>query len=138
MRGLVDGSWLKMCQAIWLSFGYKNISEVLAMRFARKVRETIVMYVYGMDGSFANYYQRLFNQHRLPFYDAGSLAKWEVGSPATATKSASGKQRHFCRLTALDAGAGTCSVEFNGGLMRKGLLLSDIKAAPDTAVNLRL
>jgi hypothetical protein len=40
---------MKMCQAVWLSFGRKNISEVLAMRFARKVRETIGMHLTGMD-----------------------------------------------------------------------------------------
>ena len=26
VRQLVDGGWMKMCQATWLSFGYKNIS----------------------------------------------------------------------------------------------------------------
>ena len=49
VRNLVDGGWMKMCQAVWLSFGRKNISEVLAMRFARKVRETIGMHLTGMD-----------------------------------------------------------------------------------------
>ena len=118
VRNLVDGGWMKMYQAVWLSFGRKNISEVLAMRFARKVRETIGMYLTGMDCLFTEYCQRLFNQHRLPFYDANSLAKWEVNSPATAIKYDRAKKRHFCRITAINLEQGTCSVKFNGGMAR--------------------
>ena len=138
VRKLVDGGWMKMCQAMWLSFGYGNISEALAMRFARKVRETIGMYLTGLDCLFANYCQRLFNQHRLPFYDANSLAKWEVGSPATTIKYARGTKRHFCRITVIDLEQGACSVNFNGRMVREGLPVSAFKAAPDLCVDLRL
>jgi hypothetical protein len=44
-----------------------------------------MIYVHGVDGAFAIYGQRLFNMHRLPFFDASSLAKWQGGSPATTT-----------------------------------------------------
>jgi hypothetical protein len=138
VRNLVDGGWMKMCQAVWLSFGRKNISEVLAMRFARKARETIGMYLTGMDCLFTEYCQRLFNQHRLPFYDANSLTKWEVNSPATAIKHDRATKRHFCRITAINLERGTCSVKFNGGMVREGLPVSALKAAPDSCVNLRL
>ena len=138
VRNLVDGGWMKMYQAVWLSFGRKNMSELLAMRFARKVRETIGMHLTGMDCLFTECCQRLFNQHRLPFYDANSLAKWEVNSPATAIKHDRAKKRHFCRITAIDLEQGTCSVKFNGGMVREGLPVSALKAAPDTSVNLRL
>ena len=116
----------------------KNMSEVLAMRFARKVRETIGMCLTGTGCLFTGHCQRPFNQHRLPFYDANSLAKWEVNSPATAIKYDRAKKRHFCRITAIDLEQGTCSVKFNGGMVREGLSLSALKAAPDTCVNLRL
>ena len=112
------------------------------MRFARKIRETVAMYITGLDSPFANYCQRLFNQnqHRLPFHDANSLAKWEIDSPATAVKHGGmSKKRHFCRVTAIDLEAGTCSIKFNGthGLTRDGALISTLKAAPDASVNLR-
>ena len=137
VRKLIDGAWMTMCQAIWLSYGHENISEGLSMRFARKIRETIMMYFHGVDGAFAAYCQKRFNMHRLPFYDASSLAKWEVGSPATTTLSTEGKQMHFCRLTDLNADAGTCSVKFNGGVVRDGVLLTDLRATPDNSVCLR-
>ena len=70
---------MTLCEATWLSFGELNISEELSMRFARKIRETIMMYVHGVDGAFAIYCQRLFNMHCLPFFDASSLTKWQVG-----------------------------------------------------------
>ena len=85
VRKCCDGEWMTLCKATWLSFGELNISEELSMRFARKIRETIMMYVHGVDGAFAIYCQRLFNMHRLPFFDASSLAKWQGGSPATTT-----------------------------------------------------
>jgi hypothetical protein len=93
---LIDGAWMTMCQGIWLSYGHVNISEEPSMRFARKIRETTMMYFHGVDGAFAAYCQKRFNMHRLPFYGASSLAKWEVGSPATTTPSTEGKQMHFC------------------------------------------
>ena len=95
------------------------------------------MYFHGVDGAFAAYCQKRFNMHRLPFYDASSLAKWEVGSPATTTLSTEGKQMHFCRLTDLNAGAGACSVELNGGVVRDGVLLTDLRATPDNSVCIR-
>jgi hypothetical protein len=125
---------MTMCQGIWLSYGHGNISEELSMRFARKIRETIMMYFHGVDGAFAAHCQKRFNMHRLPFYDASSLAKWEVGSPATTTLSTEGKQMHFSRLTDLNADAGTCSVKFNGGVVRDGVLLTDLRATPDNSV----
>jgi hypothetical protein len=48
VRQLADGGWMKMYQATWLSFGNKKISKQLAMRFARKTRETIAMYITGL------------------------------------------------------------------------------------------
>ena len=77
------------------------------------------MYVHGVDGAFAIYCQRLFNMHRLPFFDASLLVKWQGGSPATATKTKAdknggvceGRKMHFCILVGLDVDAGTCSVE---------------------------
>jgi hypothetical protein len=98
------------------------------------------MYITGLDGPFANYCQRLFNQHRLPFYDANSLAKWEIDNLATAVKHGSmSKKRCFCRVTAIDLEAGTCSIKFNGthGLTRDGVLISTLKATPDAFYNLR-
>ena len=58
----------------------------------------------------------------------------------TAVKyGAMSKKRHFCRVAAIDLEAGTCSIKFNGahGLTRDGVLISTLKAAPDTSVNLR-
>ena len=85
------------------------------MRFVRKIRETIMAYVHGVDGAFAIYCQRLFDMHRLPFFGASSLVKWQVGSPATTTQTKpyksggvyEGRKRHFCRLVGLDVDAGT-------------------------------
>ena len=85
-----------------------------------------MMYFHGVDGAFAAYCQKLFNMHRLPFYDASSLAKWEVGSPATTTLSTEGKQMHFCRLT-----------DLNADVARDGVLLTDLRATPDNPVCLR-
>jgi hypothetical protein len=64
------------------------------------------MCVHGVNGTFAMHCQRLFNTHRLPFFDAFSLAKWQVGSPATTTKTkldksggvCEGKTRRFCEI----------------------------------------
>ena len=126
-----------MCPATWLSYGHENISEELPMRFARKIRETIMMCFHGVDGAFAAHCQKLFNVHRLPFYDASSLAKWKAGSPATTTLSTKGEQMHFCMLTDLNADAGACSVKFNSGVVRDGVLLTDLRATPANSVCLR-
>ena len=83
--------------------------------------------------------------HRLPFFDASSLAKWQVGSPATTTKTkvdksggvSEGRQICFCRMVGLDVDAGTCSVEHNGGVVRHGVLLTNLRATPDNSVCLR-
>jgi hypothetical protein len=76
------------------------MSEVLAMRFARKARETTGARVTGLGCLFAKRGQRLFNQRRLPFCDANSLVKWEVDSASTAIKRDRAKKRRFCRITA--------------------------------------
>ena len=58
VRGICDGSWMAMCQGIWLSFGQGNIPYDLCQRFARKIREIIRMCKAGIDGPFATCCQR--------------------------------------------------------------------------------
>ena len=93
----------------------------------------------SLDGAFAlcGVLSETVQRASPPFYDASSLAKWEVGGPATTALSTEGKQMHFCRLTDLNAGAGACSVELNGGVVRDGVLLTDLRATPDNPVCLR-
>ena len=138
VRGICDGSWMAMCQGIWLSFGQGNIPHDLCQRFARKIREIIRMYEAGIDGPFATYCQRLFNQHRLPFHDAASLAKWEPDSIATATKlNKNGnlsKRKLSCRLTTVDHGSSTCCVKFMDGSERVGVPLTELGRVADNAV----
>lgn len=133
VRTLCDGTWLAMCQGIWLAFGEGNINDDLCQRFARKIREIIRMYDAGIDGPFAEYCQRKFNQHRLPFHDAASLAQWGPNSIATATKNAQGRRKLSCRVTSIDVASGSCCVEFMDGGVRNNVRLEDLGRVADNA-----
>jgi hypothetical protein len=138
VRSRIDGTWMSMCQAIWVSFGHANISIELARKFARKIREIICMYDCGIDGDFATYCHRQFSTHRLPFVDAESMAKWEVGSAALARKTDQGKKVYFCTLTAVNHIGEMCSVKFKNGEIRDNISLQEIRFAPDLSVERRL
>jgi hypothetical protein len=136
VRGICDGSWMAMCQEIWLSFGQGNTPHGLCQMFARKMREIIRMYEAGVDDPFAACCQRLFNQNRLPFHDAASLAKWEPGRTAAAVKlNQTGKLpkrklKLSRRLTTADNGASTCPVKFMDGSERAGVPLVERRTRP--------
>ena len=133
VRKLCDGTWLAMCQGIWLAFGEGNINGDLCQRFARKIREIFRMYDAGIDGPFAAYCQRQFNQHRLPFHDAASLAQWGPNSIATATKTIKGRRKLSCRVTSIDVASGSCCVEFMDGDVRENVRLEDLGRVADNA-----
>jgi hypothetical protein len=135
VRGICDGSWMAMRQGTWLSFGQGNIPHGLYQRFTRKTREIIRMYEAGIDGPFATHCRRLFNQHRLPFHDAASLAKWEPDSVATATKmNKIGKllkRKLSCRLATVDHGSHTCCIKFMDGSERVDVPLTELGRVAD-------
>ena len=134
VRELCDGTWMAMCKAIWLSFGQGNIPEELSQRFARKVRETIGMYHAGIDGPFAAYCQKKFKNHRLPFFDAASLAQWRDNSWATARKNSTGKRKFSCRVQSICATSRTCDVKFMDGSVRISVPLDDLGRTADNAL----
>ena len=134
VRELCDGTWMAMCKAIWLSFGQGNIPEELAQRFARKVRETIGMYHAGIDGPFAAYCQKKFKYHRLPFFDAASLAQWGENSWATAKKNSTGIRKFSCRVQNICATSRTCDIKFMDGSVRISIPLDDLGRPADNAL----
>jgi hypothetical protein len=69
-----------LVQAIWLSFGCRNIPIDLSHRFFRKCREIIGLYKHNLSGAFATYCQKSFNGHRQPLWCADALEPWKVGS----------------------------------------------------------
>ena len=125
VRDKVDGKLSTMHRALWESYGESNAPLTLVRQFARKVRELIHLYFYGLDGPFAMYCQKQFNEHRMSFIDALALKPWAAGSKATCPRKEGGKLRGYCTVEELDEAAQTCTVNF-GTTKRARVPLSEL------------
>jgi hypothetical protein len=110
-----------------LAFGEENTPLTLARAFARKCREFVGMYDYGLDGPFAQHFQKLLNAHRGAFCDLHALQERKVGAEATCHKRESGLKRCRCHIISIiDREDNTCEVDFGAGETRK-VSLSQLK-----------
>ena len=120
VRRHVDGTWGAMTASVWLAFGEENIPLTLVRAFARKCRELVGMCDYGLDGPFAQCYQKLLNAHRGAFCDPHALQERKVGAEATCHKKEDGLKRCRCHIiTIIDREDDTCEVDFGAGETRK-------------------
>jgi hypothetical protein len=71
-------------QLVWLAFGEENMPLALVRAFARKCRELVGMYDYGLP--FAQHCQKLRNAHRGAFYDPHALQERKVGADALQSR----------------------------------------------------
>ena len=139
VRQQVDGTWKAMVQAIWLSFGCRNIPIDLSHRFFRKCREIMGLYKHNLSGAFATYCQKSFNGHRQSFWCAEALEPWKVGSLCTCPPKPGTKRRLNGVIIQME-GQGeeqTASVQFPMGVVRCGVPVSVLKKRASNSVTAR-
>ena len=122
-----DGKWGTMTKAVWLAFGSCDMPPGLCQKFARKCRELLQLYNYGLDGPFAQHCQKKMNRHRGAFFDAHALKPWADGSEAARAKSVDGRKACRCTLKSVNAADETATaVSMNGE--ERAAFFSDLKA----------